>query len=218
MDVHSMAMAVHWPKRDRLARLDALDACGHCIWPTSIRLIAQENSTRLLRAQAAGARPARGEGRRGAPGEGTRVPYYTTGGSARARRLRTRGRVAVAKDEGPKVVRWDDVPREQMSELLARQFITGERITLAHIYLDKGCVVPMHAHENEQLSYILKGELRFRIGSEDAEPVIVKAGEVLVTPPNVPHSAEAVEDTLSLDVFSPPRQDWLSGDDAYLRK
>ena len=93
----------------------------------------------------------------------------------------------MAKDEGPKVVRWDDVPREQMNELLARQFITGERITLAHIYLDKGCVVPMHAHENEQLSYILKGELKFGIGSEDAEPVIVKAGEVLVTPPNVPH-------------------------------
>jgi quercetin dioxygenase-like cupin family protein len=124
----------------------------------------------------------------------------------------------MAKDEGPRVVRWDDVPREQLNELLARKFITGERVMLAHIYLDKGCVVPMHQHENEQLSYILEGELKFRIGSEDSEPVFVKAGEVLVSPPNLPHSAEAVEDTLSLDVFSPPRQDWLTGNDDYLRK
>jgi len=124
----------------------------------------------------------------------------------------------MGEDKGATVVRWDDVPREQLNELLARQFITGERIMLAHIHLDKGCVVPMHQHENEQLSYILKGELKFGIGSEDAEPVFVKAGEVLVTPPNIPHKAEAVEDTLSLDVFSPPRQDWLTGNDDYLRK
>jgi quercetin dioxygenase-like cupin family protein len=124
----------------------------------------------------------------------------------------------MGEDKGPRVVRWDDVPREQLNELLARKVITGERIMLAHVYLDKGCVVPMHQHENEQLSYILEGELKFGIGSEDAEPVFVKAGEVLVTPPNMPHKAEAVEDTLSLDVFSPPRQDWLTGNDDYLRK
>ena len=124
----------------------------------------------------------------------------------------------MGEDKGARVVRWDDVPREQLNELLARKVITGERIMLAHVYLDKGCVVPMHQHENEQLSYILEGELKFGIGSEDAEPVIVKAGEVLVTPPNMPHKAEAVEDTLSLDVFSPPRQDWLTGNDDYLRK
>jgi len=119
---------------------------------------------------------------------------------------------------GAKVVRWADIPREQLNESLARKVITGERIMLAHVYLDKGTVVPMHQHENEQLTYILEGELKFWIGSEDSEPVFVKAGEVLMMPSNVPHKAEAIEDTLDVDIFSPPRQDWLSKNDDYLRK
>jgi quercetin dioxygenase-like cupin family protein len=124
----------------------------------------------------------------------------------------------MGESTGAKVVRWDDIPREQLNESLARKVISGERVMLAHVYLDKGTVVPMHQHENEQLTYILEGELKFWIGSEDSEPVFVKADEVLMMPPNVPHKAEAIEDTLDVDIFSPPRQDWLTKNDDYLRK
>lgn len=85
---------------------------------------------------------------------------------------------------------------------------------IAHVYLAKGAIVPEHAHENEQITYILEGKLRFTLG---AETVDVGAGEVLTIPPNLPHAAEALEDTVDVDVFTPPREDWLSGADAYLR-
>jgi quercetin dioxygenase-like cupin family protein len=113
--------------------------------------------------------------------------------------------------------RWEDLPKERLNELLDRRLITGERVMLAHVYLKKGCVVPRHAHENEQLTYVLEGALRFWIGDEESQEVVVRAGEVLHIPSNVPHKAEALEDTLDVDVFSPPRQDWLSGTDSYLR-
>jgi quercetin dioxygenase-like cupin family protein len=96
--------------------------------------------------------------------------------------------------------------------------VTGERMMLAHVYLAKGAIVPLHQHENEQLTYILEGTLRFRLGEDGAQTVDVAAGEVLHIPSNVPHEAEALEDTLDVDVFSPPRQDWLDGSDAYLRR
>ena len=114
--------------------------------------------------------------------------------------------------------RWEDMPKETVSELLDRRLVTGERIMLAHVYIKKGCIVPRHRHENEQLTYILEGALRFWLGEEPGEERIVRAGEVLVIPSNVLHKAEALEDTLDLDVFSPPRQDWLDGTDDYLRR
>jgi quercetin dioxygenase-like cupin family protein len=110
------------------------------------------------------------------------------------------------------------MPREQVSDQLSRRLITGDRMMLAHVYLDKGCIVPKHSHENEQLTYILEGALRFEIGEDDAEEIVVRAGEVLHIPSNVPHRAEALENTLDVDIFSPPRQDWLDQTDAYLRK
>jgi quercetin dioxygenase-like cupin family protein len=113
--------------------------------------------------------------------------------------------------------RWEDLPKERLNELLDRRVITGERVMLAHVYLKKGCVVPRHAHENEQLTYILEGALRFWIGEDESQEVVVRAGEVLHIPSDVPHKAEALEDTLDVDVFSPPREDWLSGTDNYLR-
>lgn len=113
--------------------------------------------------------------------------------------------------------RWDDLPKEKLNELLDRRLVTGDRLMLAHVYLKKGCVVPRHSHENEQVTYVLEGALRFWIGAEPGEERIVRAGEVLVIPSNLPHMAEALEDTLDLDVFCPPRQDWLDGTDAYLR-
>jgi quercetin dioxygenase-like cupin family protein len=114
--------------------------------------------------------------------------------------------------------RWTDMPKETVTPLLDRRLITGQRMMLAHVYLKKGSVVPMHSHENEQLTYILEGGLRFWIGSESAESFVLGPGEVLVIPPNVPHKAEAVADTLDVDVFSPPRQDWIDKTDDYLRK
>ena len=114
--------------------------------------------------------------------------------------------------------RWTDLPEERLSPLLGRKLITGSRMMLAHVYLKKGCVVPKHNHENEQLTYILEGALRFWIGEDESYEVIVRAGEVLHIPSMVWHKAEALEDTLDVDIFCPPRQDWLEGSDAYLRR
>ena len=114
--------------------------------------------------------------------------------------------------------RWDDMEKEKVSDLLSRRLITGDRMMLAHVYLKKGCIVPKHSHENEQLTYILEGSLRFWIGDDGADELVVSAGEVLHIPSNVPHKAEALEDTLDVDVFSPPRQVWLDKSDGYLRQ
>jgi unsaturated pyranuronate lyase len=114
--------------------------------------------------------------------------------------------------------RWDDMPKERLTDLLERRVITAERIMLAHVYLKRGCVVPVHSHENEQVSYVLEGALRFWLGADQREERVLRPGEVLVVPSNLPHRAEALEDTLSVDVFSPPRQDWLDGTDNYLRQ
>ena len=114
--------------------------------------------------------------------------------------------------------RWEDMPKEQVTEQLQRRLITGERMMLAHVYLKKGCIVPKHSHDNEQLTYILEGALKFWIGEDESKEVIVRAGEVLVIPSHVLHKAEALEDTLDVDIFSPPREDWLNKTDNYLRK
>jgi quercetin dioxygenase-like cupin family protein len=113
--------------------------------------------------------------------------------------------------------RWEDMPREPVSDLLDRRLITADRMMLTHVYLKKGCIVPQHSHENEQLTYVLDGALHFWIGENGEEEVTVRAGEVLVIPSHVLHKAEALEDTLDVDIFSPPRQDWLDKTDDYLR-
>ena len=114
--------------------------------------------------------------------------------------------------------RWEELPREKVSAMLDRRLITGDSMMLAHVYLKKGCIVPKHAHENEQITYILEGALKFRIGEDQQQEIVVAAGEVLHIPSNVPHMAEALEDTLDVDIFSPPRQDWLEKTDSYLRR
>jgi len=114
--------------------------------------------------------------------------------------------------------RWDDLPKEMLKPDLGRRLISTERMMLAHVYLEKGCVVPVHSHDNEQLTYILEGALRFWLGENEAEVVDVAAGEVLHIPSNLPHRAEALETTLDVDIFCPPRADWLDGSDAYLRR
>jgi len=111
--------------------------------------------------------------------------------------------------------RWGDIELERLNPLLERQFVVGNDVMVARVLLKKGCVVPMHHHVNEQITYILEGALHFTVGGEE---VTVRAGEVLCIPPNVPHEATALEDTVDLDVFNPPRQDWIDKSDAYLRK
>lgn len=114
--------------------------------------------------------------------------------------------------------RWTDMPKEKVTDLLDRRLITGDRMMLAHVYLKKGCIVPRHQHENEQLTYVLEGALHFWIGEDGSKEIVIRAGEVLHIPSNVWHKAEALEDTLDVDVFSPPRADWLAKTDDYLRK
>lgn len=113
--------------------------------------------------------------------------------------------------------RWKDLPAEPLKGTLTRKLITGERMMIAHVYFKKGDDVPQHSHENEQLTYILEGALKFWFGADESQELIVRTGEVIVIPSHLPHRALALEDTLDVDVFCPPRQDWLSGTDAYLR-
>ena len=110
---------------------------------------------------------------------------------------------------------WDSVPLEVMSEVISRKIISGEKAMIAQIFIKKGGVVPEHHHESEQMSYVLDGTLKFEF---EGKVVVVHKGEVLLIPSHVPHSAVALEDSLSLDVFSPIRKDWLAKDDAYLRR
>ncbi len=113
--------------------------------------------------------------------------------------------------------RWDDLPWEEVVPGIRRRLITGHAMMMAQVFLDAGAVVPKHSHLNEQFTYILSGALRFRLGEELEREVIVRGGEVLHIPAHLPHEAEALEDTLDLDVFSPPRADWLDGTDSYFR-
>ena len=114
-----------------------------------------------------------------------------------------------------KHIRWKDVELEHLNPTLDRQMVTGQELMLARVLLKKGSIVPEHSHVNEQVTYILEGALKFWI---DGKEIVVHAGEVLCIPPHMPHKAQAMEDTVDLDVFHPPRQDWLNGTDAYLRK
>ena len=110
---------------------------------------------------------------------------------------------------------WESVPLEVMSDMISRKIISGDKAMVAQVFLKKGAVVPEHHHESEQITYILEGALKFQI---EGKEVVVRKGEVLTIPSNVPHRAVAMEDTLDLDIFSPIRVDWLTRNDEYLRR
>jgi len=110
---------------------------------------------------------------------------------------------------------WHSIPLEELNPLLQRQFVVGQQIMVARVLLKKGCIVPEHSHHNEQLTYILDGALKFWI---DGKEIVVHSGEVLCIPAHMPHKAEALEDTVDLDVFNPPRADWINKTDHYLRE
>ncbi len=130
----------------------------------------------------------------------------------------SRAQRAVTKHAASKTplqyVPWHTIPLEELSPLLQRQFVVGQEIMLARVLLRKGCIVPEHSHHNEQLTYILDGALKFWI---DGKEIVVHSGEVLCIPAHMPHKAEALEDTVDLDVFNPPRADWINKTDQYLR-
>lgn len=123
----------------------------------------------------------------------------------------------MAEDRAVGPFRWDDMEMEPMADLIHRRVISGEGAMIVQILLRKGAVVPAHSHEVEQLSYLLEGTLKLWIG-EEREEVVLRGGDVLVIPPGVLHAAEAMEDCVDLDVFSPPRQEWLEGANVPLRK
>ena len=113
-----------------------------------------------------------------------------------------------------KYIPWNQVERERLNDLIDREMVVGEKIMMARVIMKKGAHVPRHYHHNEQVTYILEGALKFSI---DGQEIVVQAGEVLCIPPNMPHEAWALEDTIDLDVFDPPREDWLNKTDDYLR-
>jgi quercetin dioxygenase-like cupin family protein len=119
--------------------------------------------------------------------------------------------------QAPKHYRWDDLVAEPLKGSITRRMITGDSMMIAEVRLAKGDFVPMHSHHNEQLTYITQGALHFKLGEAQDREVTVRAGEVLVIPSNTPHSALALEDTIDIDIFSPPREDWLNGSDSYIR-
>ena len=110
---------------------------------------------------------------------------------------------------------WESIPLETMSDMISRKIISGDKAMVAQVFLKKGAVVPEHHHESEQITYILEGALKFQI---EGKEIVVRKGEVLSIPSNVPHRAVALEDTLDLDIFSPIRVDWLTRNDDYLRR
>jgi len=138
-------------------------------------------------------------------------------------RARTKGAVAKTRKTqagssrrgGAKHHIWNKVELETLNPLLQRQLVTGTKVMLARVLLKKGCVVPLHSHHNEQLSYVIEGALKFTIRGKDT---VVRAGEVLTIPPHIPHLVKALRDSVTLDIFHPPRMDWINKTDAYLRK
>jgi quercetin dioxygenase-like cupin family protein len=113
-----------------------------------------------------------------------------------------------------KYIPWKSVAREPLNPLIDREMLVGDKLMLARVIMKKGAHVPLHHHHNEQVTYILEGALKFAV---DGKEIVVSAGEVHCIPPNMPHEAWALEDTIDLDVFDPPRQDWLNKTDDYLR-
>ena len=138
--------------------------------------------------------------------------------TGKARSAVSRAKRAVAKPAAVRAelqyIPWHTIPLEELNPLLQRQFVVGQEIMVARVLLKKGCIVPEHSHHNEQLTYVLDGALKFWI---DGKELVVHAGEVLCIPAHMPHKAEAMEDTVDLDVFNPPRADWINKTDQYLR-
>jgi quercetin dioxygenase-like cupin family protein len=117
--------------------------------------------------------------------------------------------------DGVRLHRWDEIALDKVTEMLSRKIVSGEREMLVQVYVKRGCLVPMHAHASEQMTYVLQGALKFLIGGDE---ITVREGEVLHIPSGIEHQAEALEDTFELDVFSPIRREWLETADEFVRR
>ena len=137
--------------------------------------------------------------------------HKTAGSKGASRKTATKSRAAKVD---LKHVPWHTVELEDLKPLLQRQFVVGYDIMVARVLMKKGCIIPLHSHHNEQFTYVLEGALKFWI---DGQEIVVNAGEVLTIPPHMPHKAEALADTVDLDIFNPPRADWIHKTDQYLR-
>lgn len=115
------------------------------------------------------------------------------------------------------VTRWDEVPLEPMRGGMSRRYVHSDNMMVAQVNFLKGDGVPAHRHDNEQYTYVVTGALRFLFGEDQSEEVVVGAGEIVFIPSGLLHSASADADTFELDIFNPPRRDWIEGDDAYMR-
>lgn len=120
------------------------------------------------------------------------------------------------KSEVQKIT-WSEIEEEVLSPKMTRRIATGSQVMICQISLLKGGVVPLHHHRHEQISSVVEGRLRFWLGEAEEEVVDLCGGQALIIPPFVPHRVEAIEDTKTLDIFAPPREDWLDGSDSYLR-
>ena len=142
----------------------------------------------------------------------------TSTGKQAASRTKKKSSKAATKPSATKAelrhIPWSSIELEDLNPLLQRHFVVGQNVMLARVLLKKGCIVPEHSHHNEQITYVLEGALKFWI---DGKIIVVNAGEVLTIPPHMPHKAEALEYTVDLDVFNPPRADWINKTDKYLR-
>jgi quercetin dioxygenase-like cupin family protein len=141
----------------------------------------------------------------------------TTTAKGKTAKHKAARRAAVKKSPAKmelKYVPWSSIDLEDLNPLLQRQFVVGHDIMVARVLMKKGCIIPLHSHHNEQFTYILEGALKFWV---DGKVIVVNAGEVLTIPPHMPHKAEALVDTVDLDVFNPPRADWINKTDHYLR-
>ncbi len=142
----------------------------------------------------------------------SRIAKHKSAGKKHASR-KTATKSRVSKME-LRHVPWQTIDLEDLNPLLQRQFVVGHDIMVARVLMKKGCIIPLHSHYNEQFTYILEGALKFWV---EGKEIVVNAGEVLTIPPHMPHKAEALLDTVDLDVFNPPRADWINKTDQYLR-
>jgi quercetin dioxygenase-like cupin family protein len=116
----------------------------------------------------------------------------------------------------PAAAPWEKYETEKLSPMITRNMASGEDGTIARVQIARGGIVPRHSHRSEQYTMILAGALKFIF--DDGETTVVRPGEILLIPANVPHSAEALEDTVDIDFFAPRREDWINKDDSYLRQ
>jgi quercetin dioxygenase-like cupin family protein len=142
------------------------------------------------------------------------IVHYSIGTPAPPATRRPRSLEAATMTDLARLHRWDEIALEKITEMISRKIIPGGAMMLAHVYLKRGALVPMHHHPSEQMTYVLQGSLRCQVGSDE---IIVREGDVLHIPSEVPHQAEAMDDTLELDVFAPTRSDWAGEGDGFDR-